>query len=140
MSKHRFAALCAVAALWLVACGGGGDRAAERSGGGAPAAGTGAAEVTVKLFAFEPASLEVEAGTEVTWTNEDNILHTVTSGEPGDDLGMSGSAANPPKPDGLFDGQLDGKGSTFSFTFTEPGTYTYYCDVHREMHGEIVVR
>lgn len=139
-SKRRLAALLMAAALLAGACGGSGGDGAESSAGGTPAGTGGGAEVTVKLFAFEPASLEVEAGTEVTWTNEDNILHTVTSGKPGDDLDMSGSAANPPEPDGLFDGKLDGKGATFSFTFEEPGTYTYYCDIHREMHGEIVVR
>jgi plastocyanin len=139
MTKLKLAALAAAASALLAACGGG-ENGVAPGGSGSPAGQGGGATVTVKLFAFEPASLEVEAGTEVTWTNEDNILHTVTSGKPGDDLDMSGAAANPPKPDGLFDGKLDGKGATFSFTFDEPGTYTYYCDIHREMHGEIVVR
>ena len=54
--------------------------------------------VTVKQFQFMPAELAVQAGTEVTWTNEDDILHTATSG------------ATPGTSDGQFDGPMDGKG------------------------------
>jgi plastocyanin len=96
--------------------------------------------VEVRLFAFHPERLTVEPGTTVTWVNEDDIAHTVTSGRPGQDLGATGSAERPPQPDGLFDGDLDGEGTRFAFTFEEPGTYTYYCDIHRGMHGAVIVR
>jgi plastocyanin len=84
------------------------------------------AKVTVKLFQFQPAELEVKAGTTVTWTNEDDIGHTITSG-------------NPEKKDGRFDMRLAGKGSIYGFTFTQPGTYSYFCDRHQSMQGRIRV-
>ena len=42
-------------------------------------------------------------------------------------------------PDGTFNAELGGKGKTFSFTFTKPGSYTYYCDIHQGMNATIVV-
>lgn len=98
-------------------------------------------EVTVENIAFAPATLEVDAGTEVTWTNADaNVVHTATSGLPGD-KGVPGlDNGTPPKPDGVFDGEMDGADASFSFTFDEPGTYAYFCRVHQSMTGEIVVR
>ena len=42
-------------------------------------------------------------------------------------------------PDGTFEATLPGKGKTFSFTFTKPGSYTYYCDIHQGMNATIVV-
>jgi plastocyanin len=98
-------------------------------------------EVTVEHVAFGPASLEIDAGTRVTWTNRDaNVVHTATSGEPGD-KGVPGlDNGVDPKPDGVFDGEMDGADATFSFTFDEPGTYAYFCRVHQSMTGEIVVR
>jgi hypothetical protein len=83
--------------------------------------------VAVRLFQFKPAPLEVKAGTQVTWTNQDDILHTVTSGMP-------------ERRDGRFDAALDGKESTYRFTFQQPGTYPYFCDRHQSMRGEIIVR
>ena len=44
------------------------------------------------------------------------------------------------KKGGGFDASLDGKGKSFSFTFSQPGIYTYYCDRHEHMRGEIEVR
>ena len=68
---------------------------------------------------FSPASLTVAVGDTITWTNGDDSPHTVT-----------GSA---------FDsGNLDA-GQTFSFTFTDPGTFTYACQYHDEMAGTITV-
>lgn len=84
------------------------------------------AQVTVELFQFKPARLEVKVGTRVVWTNQDDVTHTVTSGVP-------------ERPSGLFDGRLEGKGSTFSFTFDRPGTYPYFCARHDHMRGEVVV-
>ena len=84
----------------------------------------GAANVTIKLFQYQPGRIQVKAGTTVTWVNEDEIFHTVTS----------------EKKNSSFDGPLDGKGKSFSFTFSQPGIYTYYCDRHEHMRGEIEVR
>lgn len=70
---------------------------------------------------FSPATLTIGVGDTVTWRNADDRPHTVTSN------------------DGVFDsGNLD-EGQGFSFTFTEPGTYTYLCEYHSEMQATIVV-
>src|SRR5438552_12437802 len=113
----------ALALLLPGACGGDG----KASG---PAKGT---AVTIKGFIFNPGTATVRAGARVTWTNQDQILHTVTSGTTsgGDDTNKSG----------LFNAPLDGVGKTFTFTFTfdKPGTYQYFCDRHHSMMGKVVV-
>lgn len=121
--KKTLVALCA-AALILPSCGDSDERA-----------------ITVEHVAFSPASVEVDAGTTVTWTNrDDEVVHTVTSGLPGD-KGVPGlDNGTPAQPDGAFDGEIDGAGATFSFTFDEAGEYAYFCRVHQSMTGEIVVR
>ena len=84
---------------------------------------TRAAEHAVQIAdsAFSPTTLTITVGDTVTWTNVDDRPHTVTSN------------------DGAFDsGNLD-EGQAFSFTFTEPGTYTYRCDYHTDMQATIVV-
>lgn len=93
--------------------------------GPARAARARAAEATAGIdnFAFAPAMLTVAAGTKVTWTNHDDIPHTVT-------------CANPPK---LFhSGPLDTDDS-FAFTFDRPGTYPYFCALHPHMQGTVLV-
>ncbi len=77
--------------------------------------------VTIQADAFSPSSLTVKVGDKVTWINNDNHDHTVTS-----DSGTfnSGNIAN---------------GSTFSFTFNTVGTYSYNCSIHTSMTGTIVV-
>ena len=77
--------------------------------------------VSIVDFAFQPASIEVPAGSTVTWTNAGAAPHTVTAD------------------DGSFDsGQLK-PGATFSQTFSTPGTYTYHCEIHPQMTGTVVV-
>jgi plastocyanin len=94
--------------------------------GQAPPSGAAKAAVTVQGFQFRPTPLEVKSGTHVTWTNGDDITHTVTSG-------------TPESREGRFASPLPGKGTTFGFTFTEPGTYPYHCERHQTMRGEIRV-
>ena len=90
----------------------------------APAA---AASVNIDVQGFKfPPNMDVAKGTTVTWTNKDSVGHTVTSG-------------TRPNKDGKFDGQL-AAGSTFSFTFTDSGTYQYFCTVHSSMNGTITVK
>lgn len=97
-----------------------------KSAGSTPAAG-GAGSVTVKTFTFKPSPVTVKAGEAITWTNEDDILHEPTAGEPG-------------KPGDAFKAvELDGKGSTGSATIAKAGTYKYFCSVHESMVGEITV-
>ena len=98
-----------------------------------------APEVTVEGIAFRPGDLTVAAGDTVTWVNEDPVDHTITSGRPGKQ-GIPGvSDGTEPKLDGLFDEPLAREGSTFSFTFEEPGTFVYFCRVHAAMKATITV-
>jgi plastocyanin len=71
---------------------------------------------------FSPSSFAAKAGTTVTWVNKDSTGHTVTS------VGSS-----------LFDSGVIPLGGTFQFTFTQPGTYQYYCTIHPWMKGTVVV-
>jgi plastocyanin len=114
--------LCSTAVLALLAAGRGDRGVPEAAAQAAPEA-----AVAVRVFQLHPKELEVRAGTRVTWTNEDAIEHTVTSGAPDNK-------------DGKFDGALRGKGTTFSHTFTQPGTYPYFCARHRAIRGEIRVK
>lgn len=82
--------------------------------GGTPAAGDGEAVVTLKSMAFEKRSLEVKAGTTVTWVNRDQVLHSVADGAP--DKGHN-----------LFKSDDFGYGQSFSYTFEKPGTYEITC-------------
>src|SRR5215213_9449517 len=79
------------------------------------------AAVTIVDFAFQPASLEVPAGTTVTWTNSGAATHTVTADN------------------GAFDSGRLASGATFSQTFDTAGTFTYHCEIHPQMTGTIVV-
>lgn len=84
-------------------------------------------EVWMQNIAYNPSTLTVDAGTTVTWTNKDNVIHTVTSGTPGN-------------ADGLFNSGNLSKDQTFSFTFDSTGTYNYYCIPHSpNMKGKVIV-
>ena len=83
--------------------------------------------VTIQVFQFKPGQVEVTKGTTVTWTNQDDITHTVTSG-------------TPEQRDGRFDKQLAGKGATATMELKESGVYPYFCDRHQSMRGEIRVK
>lgn len=124
-----------IALLAFAACGGssGEDSGGEASGSDGEAAGSdggasGSNTVTMQNISFTPDDIEVSAGDTVTWVNEEeSASHTVTAGSEDD-------------PSGEFDsGNLD-PGDTFEFTFEEPGTYGYYCDVHPgSMSGTVTV-
>ncbi len=79
-------------------------------------------EVKIDNFAFTPPVITVKVGTQVTWTNNDDIPHTVDSTE-----GKFKSAA------------LD-TDDKFQFRFTEPGEYAYFCRMHPKMTGKVVVQ
>lgn len=76
------------------------------------------AEVEIEDFQFQPRALVIRVGTTVRWSNKDAVAHTATS-----DTGLWDS------------GYLD-KGDEFSFTFTDPGTYPYYCIPHGGPGGQ----
>jgi plastocyanin len=80
--------------------------------------------VTIDNFAFGPATITVPAGTTVTWTNQDDEPHTVTS------------TADPKS----FKSAALDTGDHFSFTFDKPGTYQYFCEIHPHMTGTVVVK
>ena len=82
--------------------------------------------VEIKTFQYSPNELTVEKGTTVTWTNNDEILHTVTSKDTDSEAGG-------------FDGQLADKGTTFSHTFDQTGTFAYGCTRHSGMKATVVV-
>jgi plastocyanin len=150
--KHLLPALllAVLVALVVVACGsdngssggaygggGGGGASPTPTTTGSPATGAGGGPgvtVSIKDFAFSPAKLEIDAGTTVTWTNEDSAPHTVTSKE-GDDLDAAVTD--------LFDSGDMQQGATFSYTFDEPGNYYYLCTLHasmQSMHAEVEVK
>ncbi len=93
--------------------------------------------VRISGFRFQPEALTVTAGTTVSWTNDDAILHTVTTGTSvkRDDFGNYDVT-----PDGWINGTLADRGQTFSFTFATPGEYAYFCSRHNNMTARIVVR
>jgi plastocyanin len=82
------------------------------------------AAVSIDNFVFSPATLTVAVGTTVTWTNRDDVPHTVTSDE---------------KQNKPFASKALDTDETFSFQFTKPGTYAYFCAVHSQMVGKVIV-
>lgn len=91
--------------------------------------------VTTKLLSFNPEQLAVAAGTTVSWQVTDAIDHTVTTGSFA--LGGDGLRSSQ-QPDRAIDSPLTGSRSV-SHTFTSPGTYPYYCSIHKGMNGEVKV-
>ncbi len=77
---------------------------------------------------YDPDSLTIPIGTTVTWSNDDNTIHTVTEGSP--DVGQISDG---------FDSDLIGPGESFEYTFEEAGTFDYYCIVHPWMIGNVDV-
>lgn len=118
--------------LLFAACGGGDDGEAEATADAADTKST----IEMRLLAYKPESLTVAAGEAVTWKQNDAGAHTVTSGTVEQ---ASGGVSQ--QPDDRFDSGDISKGETFEFTFTEAGTYPYFCRLHpATMRGEILVR
>jgi plastocyanin len=110
LSTHRHlravAALAAVLALGFTAA-----RAAPP-----------AAQVTIDNFSFSPMTVTVPVGGQVTWTNGDDIPHTVRA------------------VDGSFHSKALDSGDAFTASFAKPGVYAYFCSVHPKMVGKVIVR
>lgn len=79
--------------------------------------------VDIKNMMFTPSQVTIDKGTTVTWTNNDNVAHTVTA-----DNNQS------------FDSGTIDPGKTYSFNFNTAGSYQYHCTIHSSMRGTIVVR
>ena len=86
---------------------------------GAPV--TGVTHMNMQNFAYQMANMQVRAGTTVTWTNQDNVPHSITF------------------KNGMKDSGLLYQGQSFSYTFNTPGTYQYYCSVHPYMVATVTV-
>jgi plastocyanin len=94
--------------------------------------------INLSSLMFNPPTTTVKVGTTVTWRNDEPITHTVTSGRC-QGVDKTTGLRSSQDPDGTFSARLAGKGKTFSFTFTKPGNYTYYCDIHQGMNATITV-
>jgi len=81
-------------------------------------------EVKIDNFTFGPAALTVPVGTTVTWTNKDDIPHNVVS-------------TDDPK---AFKSKVLDTNEKFSFTFSKPGTFTYFCSIHPKMTAKVIVQ
>jgi plastocyanin len=78
--------------------------------------------VKIDNFSFGPQTVTVPVGATVTWTNRDDIPHTVVSTE------------------GVFKSKVRDTDETFSYTFSKAGTYPYFCSLHPKMTGQVVVQ
>jgi len=79
------------------------------------------ADAQIQNFAFSPATINIKAGTTVTWKNMDSAPHTVTA--------LTGA----------FDSGSIATNSTFKFQFNTPGTYVYHCTIHSMMANATVI-
>lgn len=80
------------------------------------------AAVAIGNFTFKNPVVTVKPGTTVTWTNGDDIPHTVVS------------------KDGAFKSKVLDSGDKYSFTFAKPGQFGYYCSIHPHMTGTVIVK
>lgn len=79
-------------------------------------------EIVIQGMNYNPSSLTVAVGTKVTWRNMDSVSHTVTSDS------------------NLFDSGNMGNNSTYSYTFTTAGNYSYHCRIHPGMAASVTVQ
>jgi amicyanin len=80
------------------------------------------ASLKIANFTFQTPVVTVKPGTIVTWTNDDDIPHTVTANN------------------GAFKSKVLDSGERFSFTFAKAGEYAYFCSLHPRMTGKIIVK
>jgi plastocyanin len=107
-SLLRSLGFCVAIAAATFLQGGGGSAQAEET------------KVTIDNFTFAPAELKVKVGDTVTWTNHDDIPHTVVSA-------------------GKFRSKTLDTDNSYSFTFTASGEYKYFCSLHPHMTGMVKV-
>jgi plastocyanin len=78
-------------------------------------------EISIKEYMFMPATLNIATGTKVTWVNHDEVPHTIVD------------------TDKAFHSAALDTDETYSYTFTKPGTYHYFCTLHPKMVATVVV-
>lgn len=123
MIPRRTVGLLILAASLAAGCGASNGAASSSP---ATTAAAGGVEVSITNFAFAPRTVTVKAGTTVTWTNHDGVVHDVRW--------QSGALpASPPLSPG------GGGGASWSHTFASPGTFSYICGIHPSMTGSVVV-
>ena len=84
---------------------------------------------TLTDTSFQPNPVNVKVGDTVRWTNNDNTIHTVIEGNP----------ATGGEIEGGFASEILGPGVTFEHTFNQTGTFEYYCNLHPNMVGTVIV-
>ncbi|MGQ0466518.1 MAG: cupredoxin domain-containing protein [Sporichthyaceae bacterium] len=80
--------------------------------------------VSIKDYSYQAETVAVSVGDTVRWTNKDLAMHDVTTSKA------------PVK----FASKLLKKGQSFSYTFTKPGVYEYFCSPHPNMVAKVVVK
>ena len=118
---RRVVAAGAVALVGLAggACAGGEAGSSTSTSRGRPPF---AATVTISDLQFDPRRVEVAVGGSVTWVNDDVTEHLIVSTTPN-----------------VIDSPLIGKAGSYTRSFSTPGEYRYYCNIHNSMKGEVVV-
>jgi plastocyanin len=124
-------ALCAIVAVAAAGCGStnksstsSGSSSSTPAASSSTAAASSSGGVTIKMqnIAFSPKAVTVKVGQKVTWTNDDQVDHNVTS--------QSGETIK---------SQNFGNGATFSFTPTKAGKVAYVCTIHPGMTATLTV-
>ncbi len=118
MRNKRNILLIAALAVGLIVIASGARRISAASNDKQPSR----VEIKIDNFSFSPATITVPVGTTVRWTNRDDIPHTVVSeGE-------------------IFKSKPLDTDDQFTYTFTKPGTYAYFCSIHPRMMANIIVQ
>ena len=118
-SRPRGRLALAIAAAILAGAAAGGALAALPTATPATAQ---APVVTIGNFTFGPMTLTVPVGSQVTWLNADDVPHTVVA------------------VDQTFHSRPIDSDERFSFVFTKPGVYSYFCSLHPRMIGKVIVK
>ncbi len=118
------ALVLAAMALALSACGTSYGNGGSSNTGGVPKTTGHVASVSITNYAYHPADITVTKGTTITWSNGTNIVHTVTADS------------------GMFDSGNVNPGKSFSYTFSQAGTFPYHCTYHVAlgMRGTVTVK
>src|SRR3954452_13365717 len=123
MTRISLAAAAAVLGLVAAGCGSSNDNSSSSSSSSPSSAPATKGAIRMQNIAFSPKAKTVKVGQEVTWVNDDDVDHNVTT---------TGGAAK-------FASDNFGKGGTYSFTPTKPGTIQYTCTLHPGMDATLTV-
>jgi plastocyanin len=131
VKARRAGAALLVAAALVAGCGDGGGSADTTPETLPPVDVRGQDQVIVqaKDNFFDPAAIIVDAGTQVTWVNDGSVAHNVRKSADALDFGA---------PFGVDTGAF-APGARYTFTFAEPGSFTYTCTIHTLMDGQVTV-